>query len=360
MPLPDSTANHGIAGTSIVCADRNDYGMTGIVDEAAIRFVSVVTNGGLANSLLLAGTNSQPGDVVMVVMMFLLGQIGGNDWVPYEILQPVFDATLTVTANGRYVVAAGGNGANNLDDPRLLRRFDLTFRDSGAFLAGASDGALLTRAPFSNFGSRIDANSWGNGVMACGYGTLFYPNNDPLQAYTLAGTGTSSATALLAGVVTSIVGGCRAELARDPTIPELRQLMAAHGAQSPDPIGRRPDVHAILQAMGAIDGLETSAPDVGIGGTEHVLLSGPTASGALVFANFAPGSTDLGLNRRILLDLPGMMSLGFVAMPTGSASIAVSIPADPGLHGVSLYFQAGILSGSAPVHVTNAGQLTVR
>lgn len=356
---PDGNENHGVAGASIVCADRNGYGMTGIVDEAGIRFIAQSTNGGIFNAMLVAGANSQPGDVVMFVLMFMLGQLGVNDWVPYEILQPMFDATLTLTSNGRYFVGAAGNGANNLDDPRFLRRFDLTYRDSGGYLIGASDGALMTRAAFSNYGSRIDAHSHGDNVMACGYGTLFYPNNDINQSYTLAYTGTSSATALMTGVVGSIVAGVHTEVGRFPDVHELRQWLRTHGPLSPDGIGRRPDVRAVLAAAGALDGLELARPDVPLGGSAQLLLSGPAGAGAFVFANFAPGSTDLGLNRKVLLGLSGILSMGFVPMPTGSAAIPVAIPNDPGLRGLSLYFQAGLLVPAAPIHVTNAGQLTV-
>ena len=114
----------------------------------------------------------------MMVLMFLLGQTGVGDWVPFELLQPVFDATLTLTANDVHVVVTAGNGDNNLDDPRFFNRFDRTFRDSGAVFVGATDGSSMDRVWFSNYGSRLDANGWGQDVVAAGGGGLFWPNFD--------------------------------------------------------------------------------------------------------------------------------------------------------------------------------------
>ncbi len=360
-PVPGSStpdALHGTAGASMLIADRNAYGITGVVDESSARFVSQLTNGGVPNSLLLAGINSQPGDVVMLVMMFLLGQNGAQDWVPFELLQPVFDATLTLTGNGVLTAVSAGNGDNNLDDPRFFRLFDRTFRDSGAFVVTSTVAAQLNKAPFSNYGSRIDANSWGDDVMAAGIGTLFFPNQDRRQAYTSDYTGTSSAVPSITGMIAAIQGAAELQLGSRLTLTQLRQLLWTHGPQSPDEIKRRPDLVAILQAIGASDGLAVSHPDLAYGTAETVTVTGPAGGGAFLFAAFGRGHTDLGFNRPIHLDLPSLLTVGFAPMPTGSAAFSIAIPSDPTLAGLSLYLQAGVLQGGG-IHVTNSGQLTV-
>lgn len=354
-----SEAIHGIAGASIVCADRNAYGMTGVTDEVDIRFLSEVTNGGTVNTILLAGANSVPGDVHLMVLIFLFGQLGADDWVPLEFLQSVFDATLTVTANGALFVTSGGNGGRSLDDPRFVRRFDRSFRDSGAIFVGATAGGQMQRAVFSNFGSRLDCNGWGDGVVACGVGALFHPNQDNRQAYTGSYAGTSPAVPAIAGIVAALQGAARAQLGRSLAMPEVLNLLHNHGTPSPDTIGRRPDLVAMLQALGAIDGLQTSAPDLPIGGSATVDLSGAPGSAGFLFTSFTPGSTDFGFNRRILLGLGTLQTIGFLPMPQGTASFTMVAPNDPGLRGLSLYFQAGILTGAAPIHVTNSVQLTI-
>lgn len=350
-------AGHGTAGASVLVADRNDYGMTGMVDETRIRFLATGSNGGLANSILVAGAQSQPGDLILFVLMFMLGQISTTDWVPMEFLQSIYDATATVTGNGRLLVCAAGNGANSLDDPRLLRRFDRSFRDSGAILAAATEGDLLTRASYSNYGSRIDACAQGLYVVACGIGTMFWPNGDRRQTYTADYQGTSSATALVAGAVVALQGAARAQLGRTLSLAEIRNLLHHHGSASPDAIRQRPNLPAMLAVLGALDGLRASHPDLPLGGSVQIEMSGQVGSGALLFAGFAPGRTELGFNRPILLDLGGMLSLGFLAMPTGQASFPVALPNLASLRGLSLYFQAGLLQNGG-LWVTNSVQVT--
>jgi ATP-binding cassette subfamily B protein len=93
-----STANHGLSGASLVVADRNAFGITGAADEAAARLIAIGTTGGIEGSLALAVSSSQPGDVVMIVIMVLVPGLGPGTFVPLEFYQAAFDAVLTATA----------------------------------------------------------------------------------------------------------------------------------------------------------------------------------------------------------------------------------------------------------------------
>lgn len=358
-PVDLAYAQHGLSGGSIVCADRNGYGITGLSDGVTARFVSLELNGGYENAIALTLANSQPGDVILVVLMVLVPSLGPGTWLPFEFLQSAFDATLTATANDRMVLEPAGNGNRSLDDPALLGRFDRSFRDSGAVIVGASDGGLLQRAPFCNWGTRIDANGWGDNVVACGYGTLFFPNNDLLQAYTASATGTSSATPQIAGVVAAMQGAARRQLGHPLTNQQVLDLLHAHGPTTPDVIGRRPDLVAILEAIGAIDGLRLDVPDVMLGGSATVTMTGPPLSIAALFGSFGTTDLPLGFNRNLHLDLASLASLGAFVLPTGSAQFTLGIPNTASLQGVDVYFQAVRLTGSAPLFVTNSGQLTI-
>ena len=99
--------------------------------------------------------------------------------------------------------------------------------------------------------------------------------------------------------------------------------------------------------------------DTPLGGSVSVNLTGAAGSAGFLFTSFTSGSTDFGLNRKILLGLATMQTIGFFPMPAGTASWTLTAPNDPGLHGVSLYFQAGLLQGAAPIHVTNSTQVTI-
>src|SRR5690606_5997479 len=79
--IPDE-ANHGVAGSSVLMADRNGYGITGIVDEIDPRFLAADLLGGVENAMVVATTSSQPGDVMMLVMMVQIPQLGPGTWLP--------------------------------------------------------------------------------------------------------------------------------------------------------------------------------------------------------------------------------------------------------------------------------------
>lgn len=355
-----NSAQHGTSGASMVCADRNGYGLTGIADEVDARFLSLGVNGGFENSLAMTLANTQPADVILCVIMTQVPSLGPNSWVPFEYFQSAFDATLTATALGRHVVVPCGNGDMSLDDPALLNRFDRNFRDSGAIVVGASQPGPLLRIAFSNWGSRIDAHSWGDGVASCGYPGAFFPNNDLLQAYTGSATGTSASTPQLAGLVAAIQGAAKRQLGQPLSNAQLVALLHAHGPGTPDVIGRRPDLEAILLAMGAIDGLTLNEPDFDLLETITLTMAGPAGTLAALFASFVPGDVDLGFNRHVHLDLQGLVSVGAFALPAGSASWSLLVPNDPSLHGVDVYFQAVRLEAGNTLHVTNSCQATVR
>jgi microbial collagenase len=359
-PLDMNHAQHGTSGASMVCATRNEYGFTGIADEVDARFIGLGPAGGFENALAFAVTQTQPADVILVVLIVQVPLLGPGSWVPLEFFQAAFDATLTTTALGRLVVVPGGNGDLSLDDPALLNRFDRNFRDSGAIIVGASAPGPLVRAPFSNWGSRIDAHSWGDGVASCGYPGAFFPNNDLLQAYTAGASGTSASTPQVAGVVAAIEGVARAQLGAPLTNQQVLALLHAYGPDTPDVIGRRPDLEAIFAALGVLDGLAVDEPDFDLLETIGVTMDGAPGSIAALFASFAAGDVDLGLDRHVLIDLTGMVSIGAFVLPAGTATYSLPIPNSATLHGVSLYFQAVRLTGSSPLHVTNSCQATIR
>lgn len=359
-PLSASTspsAMHGLGGAGELAADRNCFGVTGLVDEIDLRFSSYLTGGGVPNAVATAVAGSQPGDVLMMVIQFLLGQLGPDDFVPIEYLAAEFDAVQTATGLGRIVVCSAGNGFQDLDDPRHLRRFDRGFRDSGAIMVAASDGANPWRALYSNHGSRIDANGWGENVLTTGYGTTFFGNNDYRQSYTDRYGGTSAATPMVTAAVVALQGAGRRQLGRAFTFQELRGLLTQHGSASPDTIGRRPNLQAMFTALGIVDGLEVSEPDVALAGSVQVRMSGSGL--AVLFTSFTTGTTPFGLNRPVHLGLGTLETLGFFQLVNGTASWTLNVPNQALLHGANLYFQAGRIDAGNPIHVTNSCQVTV-
>lgn len=178
--------------------------------------------------------------------------------LPTEVNEFDFDAIRLASALGIIVVEAAGNGGFDLDaytDPltgRSLRRGAPNFLDSGAILVGAARAALPhNRAPFSNYGSRVDCFGWGEAVTTCGYGDL--AGTVDTDFYTNAFSGTSSASPIIAGAA-ALVQSLHRDRAGYWLEPRaMRGLLSdpatgtRQGPNVPGHIGVMPDLQAILR-----------------------------------------------------------------------------------------------------------------
>jgi hypothetical protein len=251
---PSLIDDHGTSVVGILGADDNGRGMKGVAHGAQIGGASAELPQGRWNvedAILGAARQSFPGDVILL-------ELETFDSKPYESVKCVFDIIQTVTAGQRYFIEPAGNGGLNLDG------LGIGTADSGAILVGAGGAGLQsplrTRMSFSNFGSRVDVQGWGEGVATCGGLTANDLQSDPDAGLCYTGTfaGTSSASAIVAGVVACISGALRAAApGAPPLLPNLmRTLLRRHGtAQDPvnDPrIGPLPDLQQIFQQLGFI------------------------------------------------------------------------------------------------------------
>jgi len=174
----------------------------------------------------------------------------GFSAVPVEWNSAEYNAIAQATALGIVVVEAAGNGGNNLDDPVYLSRFNRATRDSGAILVGAANPSTLAAEPFSNHGSRVDVQGWGQGIVSAGYGDLFNPG-DPNQTYTSGFGGTSGASAMVAALVAGIQGVSLAVDGRTLSPLTIRSALVATGAPQSgvNVVGPRPDARSALSAL---------------------------------------------------------------------------------------------------------------
>jgi hypothetical protein len=235
----------------------------------------------------------------------LLLEVQRGRWI-CEVDQADCDAIRLATALGVTVVEAAGNGGFDLDawssphDGRRLRRGAAGFRDSGAVVVGASYSALPhDRAPFSNFGSRLDCFAWGDSVTTCGYGNLA---GDALpRFYTNTFAGTSSAAPVIAAAA-ALVQRLHGQATQRHLHPgELRAVLsdAATGTrQGPGEagfIGVMPDLSRVCrQGLGlapeiylrrSVEDDGSASPQPAMGSSPDVLASvgsaPPTLDGVL-------------------------------------------------------------------------------
>lgn len=196
-------SEHGTGTFGVVVADHGNYGVSGMahgVDEMVLFPEYTVQYGyNRVYAVSLALANSQQGDVVIYEM-----QTGGatqedENYVPAEYDAAIWDLTKAASDLGIVVVAAAGNGNQNLDDPAYASYMNRG--NSGAIIVGAGTPDLQhDRTWFSTYGSRVNVQGWGWNVLSTGYGDYSKIGGDFNQQYTMF-SGTSSATPIVASCV---------------------------------------------------------------------------------------------------------------------------------------------------------------
>lgn len=336
---------HGLAVAGEMVADKNGYGVTGGVYKAAYKFHSHLS-ANWASSVNVAAANSLPGDIIVLEVQLPCGAVAGV--CPMEVRQDVFDAVRSATMAGIHVIAAAGNGNNDLDNAAFAGIFDRNVRDSGAILVGATNGSSLVKAGFSNYGAIVDVNGWGYTVTTTGYGGLFFPSNDPRQTYTATFSGTSSATPIATCAAAATLGAASFQFGNVLTPAQLRSLLQTHGT-SVATIGRRPDTGALMQAVGLPNGLSLQAEaDLG----QIAVLDVEAAANEVWFLAASWGADVSVLPYgRLLLETSTMVS---VAVGTGSGSFAQPVPNQVWLRGQELHWQAARIDPALSITFTNS------
>lgn len=283
---PPSSQNafddHGLAVIGELAGDPDEFGISGFVPDVRVRVTTAFPASGysVARAIATALPTLKAQDILLLEAQATtpLG-LGPTEWN-----QADFDAIQNATQLGVITVEAAGNGGVSLDNPALGGAFNLSVRDSGALIVGATNGAALTRTSSSSYGTRIDGNGWGALVTTAGYGDLFNGNGDPRQYYTSGFCCTSSASPMVAAAVAAVLGAARAQL--DPAEAAaidylaLRQWLRAHGTAPANPnegIGLRPDLDQLLRAAGALRGLRI-LDDVRLGRAFRLEITPPFAA----------------------------------------------------------------------------------
>jgi subtilisin family serine protease len=280
QPFTDAGwTNHGTAVLGEIRAGDNGFGITGIAPECTF---SVVSHQGLGSSgaIDLAASSLATGDIMLLEMHRPGPRFGFSarddqqgyiavEWWPDDFL-----AIRRAVLRGIIVVEAAGNGAQNLDDP-FYDQPDPSFPDSwkNPFRGAANSGAIVvgagappsgqfgpdrSRLDFSNYGSRIDCQGWGRGVVTTGYGDLYGGSDDAFRtvAYTAEFSGTSSASPIVTGVVACLQGIARAQGSPlDPT--QVKNLLRQTGSPQmggfvggiSQRIGNRPDLTTLIASI---------------------------------------------------------------------------------------------------------------
>ncbi len=244
-------ADHGTAVAGIMYAKNNGIGMTGMV-YGSDKFYGISEFSsnpnyqdriyGITQGMQVLGA----GDVFVYEM-----QAGGvNGYVPADYDQAVWDITKAATDAGIIVVAAAGNGSENLDAPEYAN-----YRargDNGSIRVGAGTKVGRDRASFSTYGTPIHLHGWGDWtVAATGYGDLY--DGGPNATYTNGFSGTSSATPIVASAVVAVQSYAKNVKGTTLTPLQIRALLISTGTQqgSGGHIGPLPNIRRAIESLAA-------------------------------------------------------------------------------------------------------------
>ncbi len=275
--------NHGTAVVGEIGGDRNTIGITGICPDANTRAIAIFGGTGSAGAIRQAADALNPGDIILIELhrpgprFNFASRADQRGYIAVEWWEDDFAAIRYATAKGVVVVEAGGNGAENLDDPLYSARpagfpatwtnpFNRANRDSGAIVVGAgapppgthgrNHGPDRSRLDFSNFGALVDVQGWGREVTTTGYGDLQGGTSEDLW-YTDQFSGTSSSSPIVVGALGCVQGVLRAR-GRQPLTPaQARQLLRSTGSPQQDApnrpasqrIGNRPNLRQAIDSL---------------------------------------------------------------------------------------------------------------
>eukprot|EP01080_Neovahlkampfia_damariscottae_P012788 gene12788-7060_t len=270
--------NHGSAVLGEIAGEFNKFGVTGLASKAKIFGASIYNSRGqqesAAKAIIAAADFLDAGDIILIE----LHRIGpGRKYIAMEWWPDVFASIVYATKKGVIVIEAGGNGAENLNNPLYDRPasgfprdwknpFDRTKADCDSIIIGAGapppgtnnvtiHGPDRCKLDFSNYGSNIDAQGYGREVVTLAYGDLQNsPNRNKL--YTAKFSGTSSASPIVVGVVASLQGYAKK---RDIKITpqKWRELLRSTGSPQTDSprfpksmrIGSRPNARELRKII---------------------------------------------------------------------------------------------------------------
>jgi hypothetical protein len=239
-----SYTEHGTATMGVLFGNNGSYGITGIAHGAQqVWLYPEWQQSGYSrtNAITQALNNSSIGDVIVFEMQAygFNGTVSNPRFVPAEFDFLVWNLTKALTDSGRIVVAAAGNGYQNLDSSDYQTY--MNYGDSGAIIVGGGT-ANTTHAIYppyvvsgitysSTYGARVDVQGWFENVRTTGA----IPNSgftlvgsDFNQSY-MTFTGTSSATAQLGGVVTVLQSYYKSQTNSTLTSQQLRTILKNTG-----------------------------------------------------------------------------------------------------------------------------------
>jgi hypothetical protein len=236
---PFGDTNHGTAVLGEIAASANAFGVTGLAPDVELHLINAADADGydLADAINLGTQHLRAGDVMLIEQQIAgpNGDCGADQFgcVPVEWYKPYYDAIKAATAKGVIVVEPAANGEQNLNTTGQ-QPFPGGRADSGAIIVGAGaaphcndyPGSPRSRLYYSDYGSRVNVQGWGECVETTGYPASGVAAN---KGYTNDFSGTSSASPMVASaaaILSSVYANAHGVA---PTPAQIRSVLVGTG-----------------------------------------------------------------------------------------------------------------------------------
>ena len=351
--------NHGTAVLGQLGGLDNGWGVTGMVPDADYFFhYSFIEQNFLdiGSAVVNSAFLIEEGDVILIEAQTsgpLYDPSAGNQFglVPVEWFRPWYEDIVVAVAMGRVVIAAGGNGAQDLDDSIYQQSSHMPFlpiNNSGSIIVGAGaapsefngTSAARSRLTFSNYGSRVNLQGWGQRIYTTGYGSAYDAGGKDLYFASSFG-GTSGASPIVTAAAALLQQAHKNFKGTFLTGPEILEILETTGVPqqsggnpSSQNIGPLPDLKAALAYAGipncndllaisfVVDTLKCSSvsgasirPDSIYGDQHSFSYSWNTGDTTLALENISSGfyelavTNSLGCKKVYSFDLPALDSI---------------------------------------------------
>jgi uncharacterized repeat protein (TIGR03803 family) len=321
---PFNDNDHGTATLGEIAAIHNGWGTTGVGYDVSVYFAGANYSSGynVGAGITTAASALRPGDILLIEQQIVgpnttpgVEATGGEyGLVPVDWYEPYYNDIVMAVANGIIVIETADNGGQNLDAPIYSTGNGghwpfLPQNRSGAIVVGAGasfngSSTESSRLYFSNYGSCVDVQNWGENIVTTGYGDL-YSTEGPNLYYTSTFSGTSGATPIVVGEVALLQSIYQHATGQLLTAPQIRALLRSTaspqtGGAYPvfDNIGPLPNLPLAIQTA-----LATSGPPVVITHSTNVtaLVNG-TANLSVAASGKQPLSYQWSFNGTNLID----------------------------------------------------------
>ena len=261
-PKDPSAGIHGTQSIGVISCDRDLRGK-GIAPQSRVRALLTTEEGGVDGAIQEAARLLKKGDVLLLEV-----ETAG---LPVEVDNHVFEAIELATRKGIIVIEPAGNGRrvagkevaydlDNLDEElapawtsRRVPGGDIPAPGSimvGGCLPHASKvQGVHRRAPYSNFGRRVDCFAWAEDVAGVGDYSDAGNTEHHDRWISLRFSGTSAASAIIAGLVLLLQSRRAEDGLRLWTPADLRAafLDAPGTSIAGEPVRFMPDFRSILE-----------------------------------------------------------------------------------------------------------------